>query len=108
MGYQSYRGHHTFNMFSSLLLVTASAGVISAARVTRDNGFAPDFSYGAPEPSYGAPEPAEPAYAEPAQEYTSPSYTAEGSTELDFGSLLLPPCHCCIVPLVPKLHQPDS
>ena len=52
--------------------------------------FAPDFSYGAPEPSYGAPEPAEPAYAEPAQEYTSPAYTAEGSTELDIGSLLLP------------------
>merc|ERR1711862_348758 len=100
MGYQSYRGHHTFNMFSSLLLVTASAGVISAARVTRDNGFAPDFSYGAPEPSYGAPEPAEPAYAEPAQEYTSPAYTAGGQQNLTLDlyycpSLSLLHCSSC-------------
>jgi len=69
-------------MFSKILLLTASAGFISAARVARDSG------YGAPEvSSYGAPEP---AYAEPVvEEYSAPAYTAEGEV-LDIGSLVLP------------------
>merc|ERR1711879_121774 len=67
MGYQSSPGPHTNNMFSKILLLAASAGFISAARVARDSG------YGAPEvSSYGAPEP---SYAEPVvEEYSAPAY----------------------------------
>ena len=37
--YQSSPGPHSNNMFSKILLLTASAGFISAARVTRDSGY---------------------------------------------------------------------